>query len=304
MKSELRTELKSNLLADRLEETVLAIKPHLKLIAFSLAALIAAAIIYAVARAKTEKAAAEAWTELYFSANQTEKLDGVSKDYPALSAGIWAKQKSADALLAKALEQVYVDRDMCDKLLKEAQEAYQSVLSKAQEPMLVARASFGLAQVLDSQGNSTDAAREFKKILTLPGAHSELIADAQRHLEFMDSIEGRGFYEWFKTNRPTAPKAVDIPSDLGRLPGQPDMQFSTPTPPSAPPSTESTPSPSTPSPSTPSPSGPGLELPPAEKSSIAEPPVEKPESGPATAPPPLEQPIVEPTVPAKQAGDS
>ena len=294
MKSELRTELKSNLLADRLEETVLAIKPHLKLIAFSIAALIAAAIIYAVVRAKSEKAAAEAWSELYFSANQTEKLDGVSKDYPSLSAGIWAKQKSADALLAKALEQVYVDRDMCDKLLKEAQEAYQSVLSKAQEPMLVARASFGLAQVLDSQGNSTDAAREFKKILTLPGAHPEMIADAQRHLEFIDSVEGRGFYEWFKTNRPTAPKPVDIPSDLGKLPGQPDMQFSTPTPPSTPPSTESTPSPSTPSPSTP-----GLELPPAEKASITEPPVVKPESGPATTPPPLDQPIIEPTTQAK-----
>jgi len=295
MKSELRTELKSNLLADRLEEIVLAIKPHLKLIGFVLAALLAAVIIYAVVRARNEKAAAEAWSELYFSANQTEKLEGVYADYPQTSAGTWAKQKNADALLSQALVQVYVDRDMCDKLLKEAQNGYRSVLDKAQEPMLIARASFGLAQVLDSQGNSAEAAREFKKLLTLPGAHPEMIADAQRHLEFIESNEGRGFYEWFKTNRPTAPKPVDIPSDLGKLPNQPDMQFSTPLAPSVPSNTESTPGTLAPGTLAPGTLAPGLELPLAEKSSITEPPAVKTESGTATTPPALDQPIVEPT---------
>ncbi len=304
MKSELRTELKSNLLADRLEEVVLAVKPHLKLIGFSLAALAAAGVIYGLMYSRNEKAAANAWADLYFAANRHEKLDDVSQDYPTTSAGLWAKQKSADALMARALEQVYVDRDLADKLLVEANGAYQAVLAKAKEPMLVCRATYGLAQVFDSQGNAAEAAREFKKVLTLSGAHSDIIADSQRRLQFIESDEGRHFYEWFKNNRPTAPKPVDIPKDLGNLPNQPDIQFGASSDPPAP-SNDAAP----PTESTSNNSGAALQMPPAdadkapvnndstEKSSIVEPPAAKPDSELAPSPPPLNPTVEEPEVP-------
>lgn len=288
MKSELRTELKSNLLADRLEEVILAIKPYLKLIGFSIAALIIAAIVYAVIRTNNEKASAEAWSELYFAANQSEKLDSVHSDFPSTSAGLWAKQKSADALLAQALEQVYIDRDLSDKLLKEARGAYRAVLGKAAEPMLISRATLGLAQVLDSEGNAAEAAREFKKLLTLSGTHPEMIADAQRHLEFIDSDDGRAFYEWFKTNRPTAPKPVDIPKNLGNLPNLPDLEFSSPAAPTNMPGKPDASS-----------TTPAIELPPpADKPLLVEPPMAKPEAA-GTKPPALESEIKEPKTEVK-----
>jgi len=306
MKSELRTELKSNLLADRLEEVVLAIKPHLKLIGFSVAALAVAGIIYGLVRSRNENASANAWSDLYFAANRSEKLDEVSQDFPTTSAGLWAKQKSADGLMLRALEQVYVDRDLADKLLVEAIDAYRSVLAKAQEPMLVCRATYGLAQALDSHGNATEAGREFKKILTLSGAHTDMIADSQRRLQFIESDEGRTFYEWFKNNRPTAPKPVDIPKDLGNLPGSPDLQFGTP---AAAPASSNVSGP-------PSESSSNFQMPPAdidpakdaepEKSSIVEPPAAKPESEPA-APKnddALKIPDPEPAAPEKKAGGS
>jgi hypothetical protein len=287
MKSELRTELKSNLLADRLEEIVLAIKPHLKLIGFGIAAIGVASVVYGLMHTRNEKASANAWSDFYFAANREDKLDEVSLDFPTKSAGLWAKQKSADALMSKALEQVYVDRDLADKLLSETVDAYRSVLAKAQEPMLVCRATYGLAQALDSQGNAAEASKEFKKVLSLPGAHSDMIADAQRRIQFIESDEGRNFYEWFKTNRPTAPKPVDIPKDLGKLPSDPDLQFNTPA--VAPPVTSNTtvtPAESTPAESTPADTGSALQMPPAdkapttdstpEKSTIVEPPAEKP----------------------------
>ncbi len=316
MKSELRTELKSNLLADRLEETVLAVKPYLKLIGFSVAAIAVASVVYGVMHSRSEKASANAWSDLYFAANRQEKLDEVSQDFPTTSAGLWAKQKSADALMSRALEQVYVDRDLADKLFVEAVDAYRSVLAKAQEPMLVCRATYGLAQALDSQGNATEAGREFKKVLTLPGSHSDMVADAQRRLQFIESEEGRTFYEWFKTNRPTAPKPVDIPANLGNLPTNPDLQFATP--PIAPPSSsENTASPPE---SKPTDSGGTFQMPPAgqapssdvpaEKSTIVEPPAAKPDAEstskpatepataePATAAPPEESPKAEPKKP-------
>ena len=300
MKSELRTELKSNLLADRLEEAVLAVKPHLKLIGFSLAALTAVGIVYGFMHSMSEKASANAWSELYFAGNGSEKLNEVYQDFPSTSAGLWAKQKTADALTARALEQVYVDRDLSDKLLEEAAQAYRSVLSKAQEPMLVCRATYGLAQVLDSQGNATEAAREFKKVLTLPGSHADMIADSQRRLEFIDSEEGRTFYTWFKNSRPTAPKPVDIPKDLGNLPSQPDLKFSTPPVPSVPASSsEST----TPTESKSSDSGAALKMPTDEKAPAETAAVEKSTIVEPPAKPPALEPPVEPKADENKADE-
>ncbi|MDZ4850834.1 MAG: hypothetical protein SGI77_16220 [Pirellulaceae bacterium] len=299
MKSELRTELKSNLLADRIEEVVLIVKPHLKLIGLAVGAVAVAACIYGYMHSTQEKASAEAWSELYFSANRTEKLDAVYQDFPNNVAGLWARQKSADALTSQALNQIYIDRDLSEKLLEEARTGYRAVLEKAQDPMLVCRATYGLAQVLDSEGNPAEAAREFKKLLTLPGVHSEMLADAQRRIEFIDSPEGRAFYEWFKNSRPTAPTPVDIPANLGNIPSQPDIQFSTPPAPIAPetksddvkitePSSEKSSS--------------ALTLPSTETPAIQEPTVQPTENA---KPPALEPAIVEPgTTPEKQENGS
>jgi hypothetical protein len=230
MKTERRTELQSNLLADRLERLVLSVKPYLKYMAFALVAAIGIAIIYATAAWQREQASASAWTDFYFSANRPEKLREVYQDHPSQTGGLWARQKNADNLMAQALQQIYIDRDTSDKLLAEAREQYQLVLAKATEPLLVCRASYGLAKVLDSEGKAEEALREYKKVLTLKQVHPELLQDVQRRMEFIQSKDGENFFAWFKTNRPTAPKPVDIPEDLKNLPDKPDLDFAQPAP--------------------------------------------------------------------------
>jgi tetratricopeptide (TPR) repeat protein len=296
MNTERRTELQSNLLADRLERLVLSVKPYLKYMAFALIAAIAIAIIYATAAWQREQASASAWTDFYFSANRPEKLRDVFQDHPSQTGGLWARQKSADNLMAQALQQIYIDRDTSDKLLAEAREQYQLVLAKASEPLLVCRASYGLAKVLDSEGKAEEALREYKKVLTLKQVHPELLQDVQRRIEFIQSKDGENFFAWFKTNRPTAPKPVDIPEDLKNLPDKPDLDFAQPatggeaasnpplpgvvdpvvSSPASPPSSQATP--------------PALTLPPAETPAAA-----GVVNTPPSKPPALEVPLPEPS---------
>lgn len=228
MKTERRTELKSNLLADRLEAVILAVKPHLKTMGIVAAGLVVVGIGYAISQWQTERASADAWSEYYFSASRPETLREVYDNHPTQLAGLWARQASGDSLLAQAIGQIYVDRDLADKLLVEAGDHYRAVLEKGSEGLLVCRASFGLAQVLESQGKGEDALREYKKLLAMKDVHPEMRDDLQRRIAFLQSPEGGKFVDWFSKNRAAASKAVQVPADLKSLPNQPDLNFASP----------------------------------------------------------------------------
>ncbi len=225
MKTERRTELKSNLLADRLEGVILAVKPHLKTIGVVAAGLVVVGIGYAISQWQTERASADAWTEYYFSASRPETLRDVYDNHPTQIAGLWARQASGDSLLSQALGQIYVDRDLADKLLVEAGDHYRAVLEKGSEPLLLCRASFGLAQVLESQGKGEEALQEYKKLIGMKEVHPEMRDDIQRRITFLQSPEGVKFIEWFTKNRGASPKAVQVPADLQSLPNKPDLNF-------------------------------------------------------------------------------
>jgi tetratricopeptide (TPR) repeat protein len=226
--NERRTELKSNLLADRLEGFALAVKPHLKLFGVLAAAVVVLVCVYAAMVWQREKASASAWSDYYFSGSRTEVLRDVYEEHPKQSAGLWARQASGDALLGQALGQIYLDRDLADKLLREASDQYQYVITHSKDSLLVSRATYGLAQVLESQGKSEEALKEYKKLVIMADVHPEMRADIARRVEFLQSGEGEKFITWFKNNRPVAPKAVDLPADLKSLPDKPDINFATP----------------------------------------------------------------------------
>ena len=226
--NERRTELQSNLLADRLEGIALAVKPYLKLIGGIAAALVVLACVYAATAWKQEKASASAWSDYYFSGSRSEVLRDVYEDHPAQLAGLWARQGSGDALLGQALGQIYLDRDLAEKLLSEASEHYRHIISNSKDSFLVSRATYGLAQVLESQGKSEEALKEYKKLVVMGDVHPEMRADIARRVEFLQSGEGEKFISWFTSNRPTAPKAVDLPADMKSLPDKPDINFATP----------------------------------------------------------------------------
>ncbi len=225
---ERRTELKSNLLADRLEGIALAIKPHIKLIGVLAAALAILGCVYAVMSWQREKAAASAWSDFYFSGSRAEVLRDVYEGHPTQSAGLWARQANGDALLGQALSQVYLDRDLADKLLTEASDHYRHIINNSKDSLLVSRATYGLAQVFESQGKAEEALKEYRNLATMEDVHPEMRADILRRTEFLQSEEGQKFNRWYSSNRPAAPKAVDLPKDLNSLPDKPDINFTTP----------------------------------------------------------------------------
>jgi hypothetical protein len=225
---ERRTELKSNLLADRLEGITLGIKPHLKLIGVLAAALAILGCVYAALSWQREKASASAWSDFYFSGSRTEVLRDVYEGHPTQSAGLWARQANGDALLGQALSQVYLDRDLSDKLLGEATDHYRHILGNSKDSFLISRATYGLAQVFESQGKAEEALKEYRNLATLGDVHPEMLTDIRRRIEFLQSDEGQKFNNWFKSNRPAAPKAVDLPKDMNSLPDKPDINFTMP----------------------------------------------------------------------------
>jgi predicted negative regulator of RcsB-dependent stress response len=288
MKTERRTELKSNLLADRVEAIALAVKPHLKTAGIVAGLLMVIAIGFGLSRWQREKSAATAWAEYYFSSNRPDTLRDVFETHPDQAAGLWARQVTGDSMLAQALGQIYIDRDSADKILLEAADHYRTVMEKANDDLLLSRATLGLAQVLESQGKGEDALREYKKLLSMKGVNSEMRLDVQRRIEFLQSPDGSKFLDWFAKNRTGSSRSVQVPADIKSLPDKPDLNFSNPPmaiPTEQPPTSE--PTASNPA----STNGESLALPQAEV-------IEKPSTRPADAtpslPPTLKPPQSEP----------
>jgi len=221
-------ELKSNLLADRLEEFFIGLKPYLKWIAAALVVLIAVSIAFGLRQQTAEKLAAESWSDFYFAAGRSDQLDTIYQTYPGTKGALWARQIESDSLMGRALTSVYLDRDLSDELFTQAAKGYQDILKQTSDPLLTSRATLGLAQSLDGQGKSAEALTQYKQLLTIKGIHEGLTEDIQRRVEFIESNEGKTFFTWYKDNRPTAPTPVNLPGNINQLPGMPDLQFTTP----------------------------------------------------------------------------
>ncbi len=228
VRSTARTEIQSNLLADRLERFIIQSKPYVPwIIGLILAGILIATLIATIA-SQAAKREASGWTEIYFSQMQPDQLELVAADFQGTNAAMWAAQANADAKLNRGLSQIYLDRSVASQLLKEARELYQKVLTDARDPLLVARATLGVAKTYDGDANTELATKEYSKVLNLPGAHEQLRESVTERLKFLQSDEGKEFYAWFKANAPADPRPLDTAEDLKALPDLPDLKFETP----------------------------------------------------------------------------
>jgi hypothetical protein len=223
-----KQELQSNLLADRMEEFFISLKPYVKWFAAAIVVLVVAGIAFGLRKQTADKIAADSWTEFYFAGGRPDQLDAIAETYPGTQGALWAQQTSSDSLMARALTSVYLDRNLSDELFTQAAKGYQEVLAQTTDPLLTSRATLGLAQALDSQGKSAEALVQYKRLLTTPGVYEGLVEDVTRRIEFIESEDGKAFFSWFQTNRPAAPTPVNVPGNLNNLPGMPDLQFTTP----------------------------------------------------------------------------
>jgi len=249
MKSERKQIQESNLLADKIEAVFIKVKKLLPAILGVGAVVVVALLGYGFYSSIQEKESAKGWTALYFSDTDASELNTISGDFGNTVAGLWAKQTAGDAYMARALEKVYLDRELSDQYYKQAIDEYKAIAEKTNDAFLKERSLYGLAQASEGLGDREQAITYYKKVAVVPGISPEFLAEVNKRASWLASKSGEQFYDWFKKNRPSAPALQATPPAKLPLPGTPT--FNLPPVQPANPSSE-TPASTTPSSETPS----------------------------------------------------
>ncbi|MCC6512299.1 MAG: hypothetical protein IT423_24590 [Pirellulaceae bacterium] len=294
MKSERRHELQTNYLADHLGTAVQSSKPYAVYAIAGVAAVAIAAIGYGIYSTQAAKASSAAWGDYYFNigSGDAEVFQQVSQDHPGTAAANWSKQAWADNQLRQGLDTLYTNRKTAEESINSAIDAYQEVLKNSYEPDLKNRAAIGLAQAYESIGKLDEATRYYKQVAS--GSQDGFGTMANSRLAWLSSGDGKAFYDWFATVKPTPAAPPAMQGDLSTPPTSPDLVFPNKEPsamaplPNAPATTETTPAPGTAETTTPG---------------VALPAVPTPGSAPAASDAPLptgsvELKAAEPNVPA------
>lgn len=162
-----RHELQKNELADWMEEKIEDIRPYLPGIGVGLLLAIAAVVGIWWYSNQQAHASAAAWNQ-YFAAvgerDQEEALEGVIKTDPQREPANWARQSLADMNLARGSAAVFTDREESKKRLERAEELYREILATSTDPMLVARAKYGLGRALEALFKPEDAKKLYEEV--------------------------------------------------------------------------------------------------------------------------------------------
>ncbi|TWT48625.1 tetratricopeptide repeat protein [Botrimarina hoheduenensis] len=162
MDSEHRHELEENVLASWLERKIEAIKPQLPLIATVLIAGAAALLGWSAYKASNQDARGARWRSFTVAMEgPSPSLEGLKQaalDHPGTGVEEWAEVTWADGRLWFAANMYLRQRTQAVEALAEAKTAFEK-LQSAKEPEVADRATYGLARVLEMEGN-LDAARE------------------------------------------------------------------------------------------------------------------------------------------------
>ena len=235
MKSELKEIQESNLLADKIEGFLIKVKQKLPLIIGVVvvgAILLLASGIY---KTWSDSITAKGWSALYFGDTEASDLESIAEDFPNTPAGLWARMAAGDSHLAQGVQSVNTNRDVADKHYEKAVAEYEKVVTSATEGFLLARSNFGLAQAYEGLGKKEEAAASYRKITKLTNVDAEFQAEASKRATWLDSSDAEDFFDWFKTNRTTAPAIPPMSGGVPSVPGAPVFDLpgmpSTPTQP-------------------------------------------------------------------------
>ncbi len=227
MKSERRHELQTNVLANQAGQAIEKTKPFANLVLLGIAAVVVLALIFGFWQSQAQRRIATAWSEYYFAAasGDADQLAPVYEDYASTPAAGWARQAEADSQLSRGLDTFYLDRQQADDLFKSARSGYEAILDETNDSLLRSRATIGLAQVLESQGEVEKAIAEYKKLLTMEGVTQVMATEYQRRIEWLQGQDSQDFYAWYKSFNPAPAAPLNLPTDLGTVPAVPDINF-------------------------------------------------------------------------------
>lgn len=303
MKSELKQTQETQFLVEKFDTQFEKLKKALPSIIVVAVLLLSAALTYGYFVTQSEATSARGWTALYFADTEPGPLDEIAQDFQGTAASLWAKNTLADAFMARALEKVYIDRPIAEKLFEQAVEEYKVVSEKATDPFLKSKATFGLAQAQEGLGDRDSAIANYKKTASISGVYPEFTSEASKRAAWLSSKEGEEFFAWYTTVRPTTPVLETNPTTPA-IPGLPNINF----PAIAPPAAANTPAPegAAPAAALPSATAPAATAPAATAPATTTPTETAPATAPESAPsvPATTEPATtpaEPTVPAPAA---
>lgn len=238
MKSELKQTQETQFLVEKFDTQFEKLKKALPSIIVVAVLALSAALTYGYFVTQSEATSARGWTALYFADTEPGPLDEIAQDFQGTAASLWAKNTLADAFMARALEKVYIDRPIAEKLFEQAVEEYKVVSEKATDPFLKSKATFGLAQAQEGLGDRDSAIANYKKTASISGVYPEFTSEASKRAAWLSSKEGEEFFAWYTTVRPTTPVLETNPTTPA-IPGLPNINF----PAIAPPAAANTPAP-------------------------------------------------------------
>lgn len=221
MDSEHRHELEENVLAKWLEEKIETLKPQLPFIATGVVVVVAALVGSSIYRQSAAEATGDRWRAFSLAMQgdspSMDALKQTSLDYPDTGVAEWADITWADGKLWDASNRYLNDRTNAEAAIAEAKAVYES-LTDASNSEIADRAAYGLARVLEMEGDFEAARDQYARVA---GPFAPL---AERRAEQLTGDRPKAEYGWLvnagtdtataEATRPSAePDDIAMPSD-------------------------------------------------------------------------------------------
>lgn len=220
MKTEHKRHLETNWLADQLGKQIELVKPYGTHIAVGAAIVVALIVGYQWFSATNTATEGEAWFAYMKALNASaepkpDDLSLVYETHKSTMAAAWAKLMLADSKLDSGNQHLFgdrfdspPDRAKANADFAEARDLYRELLKDNQvqnSPMLMQRATLGLAQVYESRNELNKARDNYKKLLKdWPDGLYQSVAE--KRLASLERESTKQFYDKLARYEPKIPE--------------------------------------------------------------------------------------------------
>ena len=233
MDNERRHELQHNELADQLDKAKTWIEPYVVPILIGVIAVTLIGIVVNFFQSQQSSSRSEATIELLLNTNMdagagedADAYAGIADKFPGTAPGEIAAISKADIFLAQGIDALFRDRKEAEDRLKDAVTAYESVIATTKIDVLKSRATFGLAQALESQGKLKEATEAYENVIKI-GESDQMTKVAESRIQMLARADTKAFAAWFAEQEPNAFAPLTPPGmpNASGLPGAPDFQM-------------------------------------------------------------------------------
>ena len=219
MKSERRHELQHNALADWIAKTGKELKPYQNLILSVVVIGLVTFAAYTWWSRTSSTQATHAWDELYggMEAGDLTELNQVIEGYPDTKVARTATVLSGDYRLNEGCNRLFENKAIGEQQLSKAIILYESDLRQSKSPMLLERATFGLARAKEAKGVLEEAERYYREVVAKWPDGAYAVA-AEGRLDELKRPEIKQLYDDFRNFDPVPAfsNEFDVP---GQRPG-------------------------------------------------------------------------------------